>query len=267
MEQPQNPQVPQAPQPAQPAGPPQQLSPNPPVAQQAAVAHEITHGPSFAMLRVDLQPGQTVVAEAGSMVARNQHVDMEVKMNAGKDPGFFAKLKAFFVALIRKVIGGETFFVNHFSVAQQPGSVWVAPVPSGQIQYRRMQGETLYMSSGAYVAHVGDIDMKMKFGGFRAMLAKEGAFFLEMSGSGDLWFNSYGGIHAIQVNGSYIVDNGHLVAYEGSLDFNIKSAGGGMMGFMASGEGLVCEFNGQGTVYIQSRNLDSLVGWLTPLLP
>ena len=219
------------------------------------------------MLRVDLVPGQTVITEAGSMVARHQHVDMEVKMNAGKSPGFFAKLKALLIALIRKVVGGETFFVNHFSVQQQPGSVWIAPVTSGQIQYRRMQGERLVMSSGAYLASVGDIDMKMKFGGLRAILAKEGAFFLEVSGQGDLWFNSYGGIHAIPVNGSYIVDNGHLVAYEGNLDFNIRSAGGGMMGFVASGEGLVCEFTGQGTVYIQSRNLSSLVGWLTPMLP
>ncbi len=265
MEHPHNPQVPHPQQ--QPMAPQQAMPQQPAQPAHAAVAHEITHGPSFAMLRVDVQPGQTVIAEAGAMVARHQHVNMEVKMNAGKSPGFFAKLKAFFIALIRKVVGGETFFVNHFSVQQQPGSVWVAPGTSGQIQYRRMQGETLIMSSGAYLAHVGDIDMKMKFGGFRALLAKEGAFFLEMSGSGDLWFNSYGGIHAVPVNGSYIVDNGHLVAYEGNLQFDIKSAGGGLMGFVASGEGLVCEFKGQGTVYIQSRNLDSLVGWLTPMLP
>ena len=238
-----------------------------PQAAQASIRHEITHGPSFAMLRVDLAPGQTVIAEAGSMVARHQHVDMEVKMNAGRSPGFFAKLKAFFIALIRKVVGGETFFVNHFSVQQQPGSVWIAPTTSGQIQYRRMQGESLTMSSGAYLAHVGDIDMKMKFGGFKSLLAKEGAFMIELSGAGDLWFNSYGGIHAIPVNGTYIVDNGHLVAFEGGLTYDIRSAGGGMMGFMASGEGLVCEFKGQGTVYIQSRNLSSLVGWLTPMLP
>lgn len=264
MEQPQNPPVPQQVQPAQ---PPQGMPRQPAHAPQADAVHEITHGPSFAMLRVDLQPGQTVIAEAGSMVARHQHVGMEVKMNAGKSPGFFAKLKAFVIALIRKVVGGETFFVNHFRVQQQPGSVWLAPTTSGQIQYRKMRGETLVMSSGAYLAHAGDIDMKMKFGGIRALLAKEGAFFLEMSGSGDLWFNSYGGIHAVPVNGRYIVDNGHLVAYEGNLRFDIKSAGGGLMGFVASGEGLVCEFHGQGTVYIQSRNLDSLVGWLTPMLP
>jgi len=232
----------------------------------ASIAHEITHGPSFAMLRVDLQPGQTVIAEAGAMVARHQHVAMEVKMNAGKSAGFFAKLKAFFVAMIRKVVGGETFFVNHFTVPQ-PGSVWVAPTLSGQIMHRRMNGETLVLSSGAYVAHSGDIDLKMKFGGLKSILAKEGAFMLQLSGVGDLWFTSYGGIHAVDVNGSYIVDNGHLVGYEGNLTFNVRSAGGGLMGFVASGEGLVCEFSGQGRVYLQSRNLSSLVGWLGPLLP
>ena len=72
---------------------------------------------------------------------------------------------------------------------------------------------------------------------------------------------------SVAVNGSYIVDNGHLVGYEGDLTFSIRSAGGGVIGFVASGEGLVCEFQGRGRVYIQSRNLSSLVSWLTPMLP
>ncbi|HJK92554.1 MAG TPA: TIGR00266 family protein, partial [Polyangiaceae bacterium LLY-WYZ-15_(1-7)] len=228
--------------------------------------HEITHGPSFSMLRVDVAPGQTVVAEAGSMVARNQNVEMEVKMNASANAGFFAKLKAFFIALIRKIVGGETFFVNHFS-SPQGGSVWIAPQMAGSISHRRMQGETLTLSTGAFLCSSGPLEMKLKFGGFKSLLAKEGAFFLQVSGHGDLWFNSYGGIHAVDVNGPFMVDNGHLVGFEGNLTFNIKSVGGGVMGFVASGEGLVCEFNGQGRVYLQSRNLSSLVGWLTPLLP
>lgn len=247
---------------------PQAAQPGTATGQPAAggVQHQITHGPSFAMLRVDLQPGQTLVAEAGSMVARHQHVGMEVKMNAGRSAGLWAMIKAFFIAVIRKLVGGETFFVNHFT-APQPGSVWVAPTMSGQVSHRRLNGETLTLSSGAYVASVGDVDMKMKFGGLKSLLAKEGAFFLQVGGHGDLWFNSYGGIEAIDVNGPYIVDNGHLVGFEGDLRFDIKSAGGGVMGFMASGEGLVCEFNGQGRVYIQSRNPATLVDWLTRIMP
>ncbi len=232
----------------------------------AGAAHEITHGPSFAMLRVDLAPGQALVAEAGSMVARHQPVGMEVKLNASPSAGLLATLKAIIIAIIRKVVGGETFIVNHFT-APSGGSVWLAPQMAGHVVHRRLQGETLVLSAGAYLAHVGNLNMGLRFGGLKGLLAKEGAFFLEISGEGDLWFNSYGGIETIDVQQPFMIDNGHLVGYEGNLDFNIKSAGGGMMGFMASGEGLVCEFTGQGKVYIQSRNLGSLVNWLTPLMP
>lgn len=255
------------------AGPPQQQQHAPQPQPQGAlppelapVRHEITHGPSFAMVRVDLGPGQTVVAEAGSMVARHQSVHMDVKMNANPGAGLWAKIVSFFIAMIRKVVGGETFFVNHFS-SQQGGSVWIAPVLAGQVTYRKLQGETITLSTGAYLASNGPLEIKLKFGGLKSLLAKEGAFFLQVTGSGELWFTSYGGIHAVDVNGPFMVDNGHLVGFEGNLTFNIKSAGGGVMGFVASGEGLVCEFNGQGRVYLQSRNLGSLVGWLEPLLP
>src|SRR5689334_9535410 len=138
-------------------------------------AHQISHGPSFAMLRVDIAPGQTLVSEAGAMVARHQPVQMQVKLNAGRAAGFFAKLKAFIIAFFRKLADGETFFVNHFS-APQGGSVWLAPTLAGQIQYRRMQGESLTLSTGAYLAHMGDVDLKLKFGGLKSLLAKEGAF-------------------------------------------------------------------------------------------
>lgn len=259
-------QMPQGQPAPMPAQPPPVLAPMPGAQPMGGVAHEITHGPSFAMLRVDLHPGQVLVAEAGAMVARHQQVQMAVKLNASAAAGFLATLKALVIAFIRKFIGGETFIVNHFS-APTPGSVWLAPSMSGHISHRRMNGEKLYLSAGAYLGHVGDVSIGTKFGGIKGILAKEGAFWLEVSGVGDLWFTSYGGIEAVDINQPFMVDNGHIVGYEGNLTMNIKSAGGGMMGFMASGEGLVCEFSGQGRVYLQSRNLSSLVSWLSPLLP
>lgn len=254
--QPQNPGTPQH------WAPPQQ----PPGAMVPAgsARHQITHGPSFALLRVDLAPGQTVVAEAGAMVARHQSVTMEAKLNA-PGSGFFAVLKALIIALIRKYVGGETFIVNHFQ-SSQGGSVWLAPAMSGHIVHRHLNGERLVLSTGAYLAHTGDVRLGLKFGGIRGLLAKEGAFFLEVSGQGDLWFTSYGGIETIEVNGPFTVDNGHLVGYEGNLTFDIGTAGGGFMGMVASGEGLVCKFNGQGRLLIQSRNTSSLVSWLLRMM-
>ena len=228
--------------------------------------HIIKHQPSFPLLEVTLAPNEVLVAEAGTMVARSVNVAMEVKLNAGRGAGFFAKLKAIMVALVRKVIGGDTFFVNHFS-GPSGGLVWLAPAMSGAVKHFPLQGQALVMSAGAYVASAGDIDLKMRWGGLRAMLAKEGAFFVEASGHGDLWITSYGAIDEVYVNGSYIIDNGHLVAFEPSLQMQIRSAGGGLMGFVASGEGLVCEFTGQGRLYLQTRNTSSLVQWVSKMLP
>jgi uncharacterized protein (TIGR00266 family) len=175
-------------------------------------------------------------------------------------------MKAFFIALIRKFVGGETFFVNHFS-SPQGGFVWLAPSLSGDIKHIPLQGNAMLFSAGAYLASMGEVDLKMRWGGLRAIFAKEGAFFVEASGQGDLWVTSYGAIEEVQCNGTYIVDNGHIVGFDSGLKFKIKSAGGGLMGLFASGEGLVCEFEGTGRILIQTRNLGALVEWLTPMLP
>lgn len=222
--------------------------------------HEIVHKPSFGMLKVDIERGEVVTAEAGAMVARTPSTAMRTTVSGDPDAGFGAKLKGYAVALIRKIFGGESFFVNHFS-ADQGGSVWLAPTMSGDvIHFQLQQGRTIVVSAGAYLASAGKVAMKLRWGGLRALFAREGLFFLEMTGQGDLWFNSYGGIEEIEVNGSYVVDTGHIAGFEGNLDFKIRGAGSGLMGLIASGEGLVCEFQGQGKVYIQTRNEGALVG-------
>jgi uncharacterized protein (TIGR00266 family) len=207
-----------------------------------------------------------LVAEAGTMVARATDVTMEVKLNTGRAVGFFGRLKAFAVALVRKLVGGDTFFVNHFR-SHGGGWVWLAPPLSGSIHHVALAGRRLLLSAGAFVASAGDVELKVRWGGLRAILAKEGAFLVEASGDGDLWLTSYGAIDEIEVNGTYLVDSGHLVAFDAALALRVRAPGGGVMGFVASGEGLVCELTGHGKVLIQSRNTGSLVEWVGKMLP
>ncbi len=233
--------------------------------------HIIKHQPSFPLLEVTLAPNEVVIAEAGTMVARSATLGMEVRLNAGSKAGFLAKLKAVLVAIVRKFVGGDTFFVNHFS-SPTGGWVWLAPPLSGSIVHLPVaQGQRMILTAGAFIACHGDIDLSMRWGGLRAILSREGMFFVEASGGpaggGEVWLTSYGAVDEIVVNGSYVVDNGHLVAFDASLNFQIKTPGGGLMGFVASGEGLVCEFTGHGRVFIQSRNTTSLVDWVSKLLP
>lgn len=200
------------------------------------------------------------------MVRRSPQLEMDTRLNAGREAGFFARLFALMVAFLRRLFGGETMFVNDFHGAQG-GEVVLAPSLSGHIMHRRLgSGSKLFVQTGSYLASTGTIDTKIRWGGLRALFGGEGLVLLECSGDGDLFVNSYGGIVDVPVNGTFVVDTGHIVAFEGSLDFRVKSIGG-LKSLLFSGEGLVCEFSGQGTVFVQSRNLGALIGWLTPMLP
>jgi uncharacterized protein (TIGR00266 family) len=227
--------------------------------------HQIEHGPSFAWLKVQLAAGEKIQAEAGAMVRQTPTLQMDTRLNAGSKAGFFGKVKAIFIALVRKVLGGETMFVNDFH-GPQGGEVVLAPSLSGQIMHHQLNGQrTLFVQAGSYLASTGSIDTKIRFGGLRSIFGGEGLVLQECTGQGDVFINSYGGVIPVPINGNFIVDTGHIVAFEGSLDFKVKSVGGAKS-FLFSGEGLVCEFNGQGTVYIQSRNLGALVGWVSGML-
>jgi uncharacterized protein (TIGR00266 family) len=228
--------------------------------------HQITHGPSYAVVDLTLAPGEMIVAESDAMVMSQGDVLLEPKLNGGRGKGFFGKIFAFFVAFFRKLFGGESMFINEISAQSGECRVMLAPTMSGEVAHRTLNNERLLLQPGAFMACTPGIVMKMRWAGLRGIFGGEGAVFLECSGTGELFFNAYGGLVAIDVNGSFIIDTGHMVAFEAGLTFKVTRPGGGLMGLFASGEGLVCEFQGQGKVWIQSRNTATLVSWLTRML-
>ncbi|MDP6715552.1 MAG: AIM24 family protein, partial [SAR202 cluster bacterium] len=84
-------------------------------------------------------------------------------------------------------------------------------------------------------------------------------------GEGLLFFNAYGDIHEVEVDGSYIVDNGHAVAWEPTLDYQI-TRGRSIRSFLFSDQ-LLLEFHGHGKVWVQSRNPQTLANWVYPFRP
>jgi uncharacterized protein (TIGR00266 family) len=226
----------------------------------------IEHGPAYAMATVDLDPGEAVTVEAGSMVGMSDGLEIKTHIGGNKG-GFFGAIWNFFLAFIRKFLGGETLFVNTYSPPPgQTGRVLVAPALSGDIIHRKLDGTSALMVQGSsYLASSGDITVKTKFGGLKSLFSGEGAFWLKCSGTGDLWINCYGAIHEIDVEGSYVVDTGHVVAFDDSIDYKIKGSGS-LKSTLLSGEGLTMRFNGHGKLYIQSRNLSGMIRWITPRL-
>jgi uncharacterized protein (TIGR00266 family) len=218
--------------------------------------HEIEYRPSFALLTVTLDPGESVRAEAGSMVSYSDGVNIETRASGGVID-----------SIKRSVLGGESFFQNTFT-APEGGEVTFAPPLPGDIVHHGLDGETLYVQSGSYVASDPAIDVDTEFGGGRTFFGGEGLFLLRLDGAGSTFLSSYGAIHERELDAGerYTVDTGHIVAFEGSTDFDVERVGG-LRSTLFSGEGLVCTFTGPGKVWLQTRSTDAFLAWLVPQLP
>lgn len=226
----------------------------------------IEYGPAYAMATIDLEAGESVTVEAGSMVGMSDGLGIKTHIGGSKK-GFFGAIVNFFLAIIRKFLGGETLFVNTYSPPEgRSGRIMVAPAMSGDIIHYVLDGSRNFIIQGSsYLASTEGVKIKTRFGGFKSLFSGEGAFWLHGTGSGDLWVNCYGALQEIDVKDTYIVDTGHVVAFEDTLDYRIKGSGG-LKSTLLSGEGLTMHFSGHGKLYIQTRNLGGLVHWITPRL-
>ena len=218
--------------------------------------HEILYQPSYALLKVQLGQGESVLAESGAMVSMSAGVEIQTKAKGGV-----------FKALKRSVLGGESFFQNTFTAAAG-GEVTFAPALPGDIFSMPLEGRTIFAQSGAYLCSSPEVVVDTKWGGAKTFFSKEGFFPLKITGQGDLFLTSYGAIHPIELAAGqeYIVDTGHMVAFDESVQYDVKRVGG-LKSTLFSGEGLVCKLTGPGRIWIQSRSVDAYLSWLIPKLP
>ena len=213
--------------------------------------YEIDGNPDFGQLTVTLERGETFLAESGAMAWMSAGMEVKSRLLGGVGK-----------ALIRKIAGGESFFVAEY---QHPagGSVTLSPALPGAIQQRTLNNGSLILTAGSFLACTPGMELNTRFLGFKSFLSGEGGFFLECKGTGEVFFNSYGAIVEKEVKGRFIADTGHVVAFDSTLDFNIKGMGNLKSTFL-SGEGLVLEFAGSGALLLQTRTLPALASWLTP---
>lgn len=218
--------------------------------------HQILYSPSYSLLELRLARGESVSAEAGAMVSMSSCIEMQTSAKGGV-----------LGALKRSVLGGESFFINTFT-ATDTGELTLAPSLPGDICEIALAGREVYAQSGAYIASSPSVQVDTKWGGAKTFFSREGFFLLKISGTGSVFLSSYGAIHHVDLNPGqrYVVDTGHMVAFDQGVQYNVKRVGGLKSTFF-SGEGLVCELTGPGRIYIQSRSPDAFLGWLIPKLP
>ena len=218
----------------------------------------IEHQGAFALAVVQLQAEQTIAAEAGAMVSMSGNIDLYSEMKGG----VFGALK--------RAVGGESAFVSTFTAKGGPGEVTFAPGAPGDVAGIEMQNQTFMVQSSSYLAGDTSLVVDTKFGGAKSFFGGEGLFVLQVSGAGLLLVSSFGAIHrrTLRPGEQYVIDTGHLVAWEGHMQYNIrKAAKSGYLRSMLSGEGMVAEFSGPGEILIQTRNLAAFAGLLKPFFP
>ena len=155
---------------------------------------------------------------------------------------------------IKRMLGGESLFLSVFRSPSPDGQVFLAPKLMGDILVYEMKGQELVVQAASYLASGNDVDLDLGFQGIKSLFSGESMFWLRITGYGPVILTSFGGIYEIDVNDDYIVDTGHIVAFERSLDFRIDKANSSWLGAFFGGEGFVCRFQGRGKVYCQTHN-------------
>lgn len=219
--------------------------------------YNIEHQPSFSLAILHLQTEQSIMAEAGAMVSMSANVELQSQMKGG------------LFGAIKRAAGGESAFVSTFTARGGPGEVTLAPGTPGDIAAIELSNQSFFVQSSSYLAGDASLTVDTKWGGAKSFFGGEGLFVMLVQGQGLLLVSSFGAIHrkTLQAGERYVVDTGHLVAWEGTTQYTLRKAAAGFFRSMVSGEGIVAEFTGPGELLIQTRNLAALAGLLKPFFP
>ena len=220
-------------------------------------AYEVLHQPAFSLAVVQLQAEQAILAEAGAMVSMSANIELQSQMRGG------------LLGAIKRAAGGESAFVSTFTARGGQGEVTLAPGAPGDIAAIEMSNQMFFVQSSSYLAGDASLTVDTRWGGAKSFFGDEGLFVLQVSGTGLLLVSSFGAIHRKRLapGERYVVDTGHLVAWEGTTAYTLRKATAGFFRSIVSGEGIVAESTGPGELLIQTRNLQAFAGLLKPFFP
>ncbi|BAW96575.1 hypothetical protein NIES970_15080 [[Synechococcus] sp. NIES-970] len=207
---------------------------------------QLLHQPDSAIAHITLNAGEEIIAQAGAMVAMSNTINASTTLRKGKGGGIMGGLK--------RMLAGESLFLSVFRAPLPNSEIWLAPNLMGDLLLYEMQGEELIVQASSYLACGPKVDIDLGWQGFKSFFSGESIFWLSMTGYGPLLVTSFGAIYEIDVDGEYIVDTGHIVAFEKSLSFTIGKANPSWIGALLGGEGIVCRFRGKGKLYCQTHN-------------
>ena len=222
-------------------------------------SHEIDYqiiGNDIQMVEVELDPEETVIAEAGAMNYLEEGIAFETKMGDESDPdqGIFGKL----LDVGKRALTGESVFMTHFSNrgAAKSRVAFAAPYP-GQIvaiDLAEIGGELCCQKDSFLCAALGtklDIAFSRKLGA--GFFGGEGFILQRLRGDGLAFVHAGGAVIKKSLNNQTLrVDTGCIVGFTSGIEYSIERAGG-LKSMFFGGEGLfLATLAGTGTIYLQS---------------
>ena len=211
-------------------------------------------GDSMQYVVIELDPGETVIAEAGAMMFMDEGITFETRLGDGSQSGVVGKL----FRAAKRMLSNESLFMTHFANSGERKSqvAFASPYP-GQIEpidLAEVGGEVICQKDAFLCAAKGtelSIAFSKRLGA--GFFGGEGFILQRLRGAGKVFVHAGGTILKRQLDGAKLrVDTGCIVAFEPGIDYDIEMAGG-LKSMMFGGEGMfLATLQGRGTVWLQS---------------
>lgn len=231
------------------------------------ISHEIDYkiiGDDIQIVEIELDPNETVIAEAGAMLFMEDGIQFETKMGDGSEANQSIMGKIFQAGT--RVITGESLFMTHFTnrgVGKRKVA-FSAPYPGTimPIDLSKIYGNELIVQKDGFLCAALGTSMKIhfnqRFGS--GLFGGEGFILQKLKGDGMAFVHAGGVVIERQLNNESLrIDTGCVVAFEQSLSFDIQRSGG-LKSMVFGGEGMfLATLRGTGRVWIQSMPISKLI--------
>lgn len=225
-------------------------------------------GDDIQLVEIELDPRETVIAEAGSMMYMDSQVGFDTKMGDGSDPnqGLMGKL----LSAGTRVLTGESLFVTHFTNlgGSKQKVAFAAPYPGKivPVDLGLLGGSLIVQKDGFLCAAKGtkiSITLNRRIGS--GLVGGEGFILQRLEGDGKAFMHAGGTVIERRLNNESLkIDTGCIVAYTPGVDFNIETSGN-LRSMIFGGEGIfLATLSGTGTVWLQSMPIRKLIQAISP---
>jgi len=229
-------------------------------------SHEVDYkiiGEDLQLVEIELDPNETVIAEAGTMLYMEQSIDFQSKMGDGTNPneGLFDKL----LKGAGRMLTGESLFLTHFTNVGYGKShvAFAAPYPGTIIPVDLMQygGRITVQRNSFLCAAMGtkvSVTLNKRLGA--GFFGGEGFILQTLEGDGKAFIHSGGVVIEKELNGEVLrVDTGCVVGFTSGIDFDIQQSGN-LKSMVFGGEGMfLATLRGHGKVWLQSMPISKLI--------